>query len=224
MGCFSFFLVSDLFALRSAVAPCASPAPHHPKPTHPPTPTTHARHKGASTPLTPTPTPHPAAKFDFNDFLKQYKMVAGMGNMAQIMKMLPGEPPTPPTHPPIHKHTHNHPTTHPHAHNPSIGRAPGCCIWRVGAGGGVGNISQIMKMLPVEDPLTAQQWVGPWVLHFESEMLPGERACWRECTGWVMGAWGWGQGHSAAKHSTVQQNASPGWLGGKKLLACARRC
>lgn len=31
------------------------------------------------------------AKFDFDDFLKQYKMVAGMGNMGQIMKMLPGE-------------------------------------------------------------------------------------------------------------------------------------
>ena len=33
----------------------------------------------------------PAAKFDFDDFLKQYKMVAGMGNMGQIMKMLPGK-------------------------------------------------------------------------------------------------------------------------------------
>ena len=31
-----------------------------------------------------------SAKFDFNDFLKQYKMVSGMGNMASIMKMLPG--------------------------------------------------------------------------------------------------------------------------------------
>ena len=31
------------------------------------------------------------AKFDFDDFLKQYKMVAGMGNMGQIMKMLPGK-------------------------------------------------------------------------------------------------------------------------------------
>ena len=31
-----------------------------------------------------------SAKFDFNDFLKQYKMVSGMGSMASIMKMLPG--------------------------------------------------------------------------------------------------------------------------------------
>ena len=31
-----------------------------------------------------------AAKFDFNDFLKQYKMVTGMGSMGAIMKMLPG--------------------------------------------------------------------------------------------------------------------------------------
>ena len=31
-----------------------------------------------------------AAKFDFNDFLKQYKMVTGMGSMGSIMKMLPG--------------------------------------------------------------------------------------------------------------------------------------
>ncbi len=31
-----------------------------------------------------------AAKFDFNDFLKQYKMVSGMGNMSQLVKMLPG--------------------------------------------------------------------------------------------------------------------------------------
>jgi signal recognition particle subunit SRP54 len=31
-----------------------------------------------------------SANFDFNDFLKQYKMVSGMGNMGQIMKMLPG--------------------------------------------------------------------------------------------------------------------------------------
>lgn len=30
------------------------------------------------------------AKFDFNDFLKQSKMVANMGNMGQLMKMLPG--------------------------------------------------------------------------------------------------------------------------------------
>lgn len=33
-----------------------------------------------------------AAKFDFNDFLKQYKMVTGMGSMGAIMKMLPGAP------------------------------------------------------------------------------------------------------------------------------------
>lgn len=32
-----------------------------------------------------------SANFDFNDFLKQYKMVSGMGSMGQIMKMLPGE-------------------------------------------------------------------------------------------------------------------------------------
>ncbi|CAL8466014.1 g5550 [Coccomyxa elongata] len=31
-----------------------------------------------------------SANFDFNDFLKQYKMVSGMGSMGQIMKMLPG--------------------------------------------------------------------------------------------------------------------------------------
>ena len=31
-----------------------------------------------------------SAKFDFNDFLKQYKMVSGMGSMGSIMKMLPG--------------------------------------------------------------------------------------------------------------------------------------
>ena len=31
-----------------------------------------------------------SAKFDFNDFLKQYKMVSGMGSMSSIMKMLPG--------------------------------------------------------------------------------------------------------------------------------------
>ena len=30
-------------------------------------------------------------KFDFNDFLKQYKMVSGMGGgMTNVMKMLPG--------------------------------------------------------------------------------------------------------------------------------------
>ncbi len=34
-----------------------------------------------------------AAKFDFNDFLKQYKMVTGMGSMGSIMKMLPGARP-----------------------------------------------------------------------------------------------------------------------------------
>lgn len=31
-----------------------------------------------------------SAKFDFNDFLKQYKMVTGMGSMSQIVKMIPG--------------------------------------------------------------------------------------------------------------------------------------
>ncbi|PRW50901.1 Signal recognition particle 54 kDa chloroplastic isoform B [Chlorella sorokiniana] len=30
------------------------------------------------------------AKFDFNDFLKQYKMVTGMGNLSSLVKMLPG--------------------------------------------------------------------------------------------------------------------------------------
>lgn len=30
------------------------------------------------------------AKFDFEDFLKQYKLVSNMGSMQQIMKMLPG--------------------------------------------------------------------------------------------------------------------------------------
>ncbi|PSC75432.1 Signal recognition particle 54 kDa, chloroplastic [Micractinium conductrix] len=30
------------------------------------------------------------AKFDFNDFLKQYKMVSGMGNLSSLVKMLPG--------------------------------------------------------------------------------------------------------------------------------------
>ena len=30
------------------------------------------------------------AKFDFNDFLSQYRMVAKMGTMGQVMKMLPG--------------------------------------------------------------------------------------------------------------------------------------
>lgn len=29
-------------------------------------------------------------KFDFNDFLKQYKLVSSMGTMQQVMKMLPG--------------------------------------------------------------------------------------------------------------------------------------
>jgi len=30
-------------------------------------------------------------KFDFNDFLKQFKMVSGMGGgMSSVMKMLPG--------------------------------------------------------------------------------------------------------------------------------------
>ena len=31
-----------------------------------------------------------SAKFDFNDFLKQSKMMASMGSMGTIMKMLPG--------------------------------------------------------------------------------------------------------------------------------------
>lgn len=30
-------------------------------------------------------------KFDFNDFVKQFKMVSKMGSMAQIMSMIPGE-------------------------------------------------------------------------------------------------------------------------------------
>lgn len=30
------------------------------------------------------------AKFDFNDFLSQYKMLNNMGSMGSIMKMLPG--------------------------------------------------------------------------------------------------------------------------------------
>ena len=30
------------------------------------------------------------AKFDFNDFMKQYKMVTGMGSMGEMMKMIPG--------------------------------------------------------------------------------------------------------------------------------------
>lgn len=32
------------------------------------------------------------AKFDFNDFLSQYKMLNNMGSMGSIMKMLPGTP------------------------------------------------------------------------------------------------------------------------------------
>ena len=31
-----------------------------------------------------------SAKFDFNDFLKQYKAISGMGSMAQVVKMIPG--------------------------------------------------------------------------------------------------------------------------------------
>ena len=31
-----------------------------------------------------------AAKFDFNDFLGQYKMLNNMGSMGTVMKMLPG--------------------------------------------------------------------------------------------------------------------------------------
>lgn len=30
------------------------------------------------------------AKFDFNDFLRQYKMVSGMGSMSQVVKLIPG--------------------------------------------------------------------------------------------------------------------------------------
>lgn len=30
------------------------------------------------------------AKFDLNDFLRQYKMVTGMGSMSQIVKLIPG--------------------------------------------------------------------------------------------------------------------------------------
>ena len=33
------------------------------------------------------------AKFDFNDFLSQYKMLNNMGSMGSIMKMIPGMPP-----------------------------------------------------------------------------------------------------------------------------------
>ena len=32
-----------------------------------------------------------AAKFDFNDFLAQFKMMNNMGSMGAVMKMLPGE-------------------------------------------------------------------------------------------------------------------------------------
>ena len=32
-----------------------------------------------------------SAKFDFNDFLQQSKMMSSMGSMGSIMKMLPGE-------------------------------------------------------------------------------------------------------------------------------------
>ena len=31
-----------------------------------------------------------SAKFDFNDFLQQSKMMSSMGSMGSIMKMLPG--------------------------------------------------------------------------------------------------------------------------------------
>ena len=31
-----------------------------------------------------------SAKFDFNDFLGQYKAISGMGGMASVLKMLPG--------------------------------------------------------------------------------------------------------------------------------------
>lgn len=30
------------------------------------------------------------AKFDFDDFIKQYKMVSDMGNMGSVMKLMPG--------------------------------------------------------------------------------------------------------------------------------------
>ena len=37
-------------------------------------------------------------KFDFNDFLKQFKMVSGMGGgMSSVMKMLPGTFKPPPS-------------------------------------------------------------------------------------------------------------------------------
>ncbi len=32
-----------------------------------------------------------SAKFDFNDFLQQSKMMSSMGSMGSIMKMLPGQ-------------------------------------------------------------------------------------------------------------------------------------
>ena len=50
----------------------------------------------APPPVPASPVPNPtctactAAKFDFNDFLKQYKMVTGMGNLSSIIKMMPG--------------------------------------------------------------------------------------------------------------------------------------
>lgn len=30
------------------------------------------------------------AKFDLNDFIKQYKMISNMGSMGSIMKLMPG--------------------------------------------------------------------------------------------------------------------------------------
>ena len=33
---------------------------------------------------------HAAAKFDFNDFLRQWKVVSGMGSVSSVVKMLPG--------------------------------------------------------------------------------------------------------------------------------------
>ncbi len=41
-----------------------------------------------------------AAKFDFNDFLAQFKMMNNMGSMGAVMKMLPGAGLHPPKQPP----------------------------------------------------------------------------------------------------------------------------
>lgn len=32
------------------------------------------------------------SKFDFNDFIQQYKMISKMGNMGNLIKMMPGVP------------------------------------------------------------------------------------------------------------------------------------